>query len=307
VILTVCLNPAIDITYRVPRLCHGATHRVEQVRARAGGKATNVARVLRQIGLAAELIAPVGGHTGEEFLADLRSAGLPVHPVPLRQATRRSVTVFDGAVATVLNEPGPLVSPAEWSAIRAATAARLRAGDIVVLAGSAPPGCPPNAHGQLVGLAREQGARAIVDAQGGQLSAALPARPTVVKANREEVAAALGRELGSMAEVMDAAAELQGHGAVAALVSCGAEGLVAVTSEGRWRAPVPERISGNPTGAGDALTAALAAGLYHGLPWSRILLDAVTVSAAAVATAVAGEIDMATRDRLRAAARVREV
>jgi tagatose 6-phosphate kinase len=50
-------------------------------------------------------------------------------------------------------------------------------------------------------------------------------------------------------------------------------------------------LSGNPTGAGDALVAALAAGLADGSPWARMLPEAVTWSAAAVLQHVAGEID----------------
>jgi len=57
-------------------------------------------------------------------------------------------------------------------------------------------------------------------------------------------------------------------------------------------------VAGNPTGAGDALTAALAAGLHSGAPWPEPLRDGVACAAAAVACEVAGEIDLALRERL---------
>jgi tagatose 6-phosphate kinase len=50
VIVAVCVNPAIDVTYRVPELSVGRSHRVREVHARAGGKGINVARVLHQLG-----------------------------------------------------------------------------------------------------------------------------------------------------------------------------------------------------------------------------------------------------------------
>ena len=57
-----------------------------------------------------------------------------------------------------------------------------------------------------------------------------------------------------------------------------------------WRAAPPEALPGNPTGAGDACVAALAAGLAAGTPWPELLADAVALSAAAVACPLAGDV-----------------
>ncbi len=50
VILTVTLNTALDITYRVRSLRPHASHRVSEVVERPGGKGVNVARVLAALG-----------------------------------------------------------------------------------------------------------------------------------------------------------------------------------------------------------------------------------------------------------------
>ncbi len=83
-------------------------------------------------------------------------------------------------------------------------------------------------------------------------------------------------------------------GAQAVVVSMGYEGLVAVTAEGTWRARMPYRVAGNPTGAGDALVAGLAMGVVAGMPWPERLRLAAALGAAAVAMPTAGEIDHAT-------------
>nr|BFE86288.1 hypothetical protein GCM10020093_088890 [Planobispora longispora] len=70
-----------------------------------------------------------------------------------------------------------------------------------------------------------------------------------------------------------------------------------MTPEGAWRAAMPYRVEGNPTGAGDALVAGLALGLVEGTPWPERLRRAAALGAAAVAAPVAGDID---RDVLRA-------
>ena len=62
-IVAVCVNPAIDVTYRVPELSVGRSHRVREVHARAGGKGINVARVLHQLGESVTVVALCGGAT----------------------------------------------------------------------------------------------------------------------------------------------------------------------------------------------------------------------------------------------------
>ena len=54
---------------------------------------------------------------------------------------------------------------------------------------------------------------------------------------------------------------------------------------------MPDPLSGNPTGAGDALVAAVASGLEAGEPWPVVATRAVAWSAAAVLQPVAGEVD----------------
>ena len=49
-ILCVALNAALDVTYTVDGVRWHAANRINSVAERAGGKATNVARVLRALG-----------------------------------------------------------------------------------------------------------------------------------------------------------------------------------------------------------------------------------------------------------------
>jgi tagatose 6-phosphate kinase len=69
-IVAVCLNPAIDITYTVAQLRPGTSHRVLEVRRRAGGKGVNVAAILHQQGVDAVVTGPRGGSTGADRHAD---------------------------------------------------------------------------------------------------------------------------------------------------------------------------------------------------------------------------------------------
>ncbi len=290
-ILTVTLNPALDVTYEVDRLVPHASHRVRRHRERAGGKGVNVARVLHQLGHPVTATGLLGGATGDAVRRDLDAAGVAHRFSELRSGeTRRTVTVVD-TDATVLNETGPEVAAEDWRRFLdeyddlTGVAGPF---DMVVCSGSLPPGVPTDAYGELL---RRTSASCLVDATGPALVAAAAAG-ALLKPNAVELADATDTD-----DPVAGAEALLERGAAAVVVSLGTDGLLAVTPEGRWRGPVPERLAGNPTGAGDAAAAALAA--TAGLPWPARLVEAVAWSAAAVPVPHAGEVDEPTLARIR--------
>jgi 1-phosphofructokinase family hexose kinase len=304
VIITVTLNAALDVTYRVPRLEPHTSHRVSEVSQVAGGKGVNVASVLARQGLPVLATGLLGGATGELVRTDLDARGIRHSFSPCAGESRRAVTVVSEADgdATVFNEPGPLVQPAEWTAFLDHLSGLVEGlgARVVVASGSLPPGLPLDACAEVVRVARGRGARSIVDTSGGALTAALASGPDLVKPNRDELREATGeRDLVAGARVLLA------RGAREVVVSAGAEGLVAVQRSGEvLRAALGTPLAGNPTGAGDAAVAALAAGLARGATDPDALADAVAWSAAAVLHPLAGQVHQDDIDRLRPFVRV---
>jgi tagatose 6-phosphate kinase len=308
VILTVTLNAALDVTYRVDELQPHATHRVREVSTRPGGKGVNVAALLIALDEPVVATGLVGGPTGEQIRAGLAAAEIPEAFVPIAADSRRTLVVADGTDATGFWEPGPPVTEAEWDAFVNRFRGLARVARAVVLSGSLPAGLPDDAYAQLVAITAEASVPSVVDAEGAVLAAALPAGPTVVKPNAAELASVRGGVVpDSPAEVLAAAHALRDAGAGAVVCSRGPDGLIASTPDGAYRAMPPETVTGNPTGAGDAVVAALARGLANDTPWRTLLADAVALSAAAVAAPVAGAVDGTTYDRLRRAAEAENV
>ncbi|MFJ4095142.1 1-phosphofructokinase family hexose kinase [Kitasatospora sp. NPDC089913] len=294
-ILTVTLNAALDVTWTVDSLRPRTSHRVDGEQERAGGKGINVARVLGGLGHDPVATGLVGGATGRRILDGLRSTRIRGEFVEVAGESRRTLAVVSRADgdATVFNGRGPTVTAAEWQLFHRRYAALAATARVVVLSGSTPPGLPADAYAQLVRTAAAAGALTVLDTSGPDLLRALAAGPDVVKPNAEEIAAATG-----LTDPARAAAALRSLGARAVVASAGAEGLHAVTPDGTWRGAPPERLAGNPTGAGDACVAAVAAGLAAGSAWPEILRTAVALSAAAVPCPVAGEVDSAVFRRL---------
>jgi tagatose 6-phosphate kinase len=291
-IITVTLNPALDITYTVPTLVPGSTHRVTRATDQPGGKGVNVARLLHALGEATIAAGLTGGTTGSLLRRRLADAGIDEAFTPIAGETRRTVVVAAAQTTTGLWEPGPEVTDAEWARFRHDYTTLLDRADLVVLSGSLPPGIPIDAYAHLIAKARAAGVATILDADGAALRHGLTAGPDLVKPNADELAG-----LGASPQRLGARDVVSSHGAA---------GLVAATAEGSWSAALATPLPGNPTGAGDACVAALARGMTAELRWPDRLIDAVALSAAAVLSPVAGEVDLDEWRRLRSAVVVKE-
>ncbi|MEU9922520.1 1-phosphofructokinase family hexose kinase [Streptomyces griseoluteus] len=301
-ILTVTLNTALDITYRVTSLRPHAEHRVSEVVERPGGKGVNVARVLAALGYAVTVAGFAGGPTGQVLRERLAAApGITDALVPVTGPTRRTVAVVDQLTGdtTQLNEPGPHIGAAEWAAFLRTYDTLLADAQAVALCGSLPPGVPVGAYAGLIRVARSAGVPVLLDTSGEPLRRGIAARPDIVKPNAAELA-----ELTGSHEPARATRDARRRGAQSVVASLGPDGLLAATPEGHWRAAPPARLRGNPTGAGDAAVAGLLSGLIDGLPWPARLTRATALSAAAVLAPTAGEFDPADYERLLAAATV---
>ncbi|MFC8347634.1 1-phosphofructokinase family hexose kinase [Streptomyces sp. NPDC057280] len=295
-ILTVTLNTALDITYRVQTLKPHASHRVSEVTERPGGKGLNVARVLAALGHEVTVTGFAGGATGRVIQDRLTATpGVVDALLPVSGATRRTIAVVDEQTGdtTQLNEPGPAVTPAEWSAFQEAYEDLLASADAVALCGSLPPGVPVGAYAGLVRTARAAGVPVLLDTSGEPLRRGVAARPDLIKPNADELA-----ELTGSHEPLRATQDALRRGARAVVASLGTDGLLAAAPEGRWRAAPPARVHGNPTGAGDSAVAGLLSGLVEHLPWPDRLARAVALSAATVAAPAAGEFDRKAYEEL---------
>lgn len=305
-ILTVTLNAALDVTYLVPEVVLHTSHRVTAVHERAGGKGINVASVLHRRGLEVLASGLVAGLSGGHVRRDLSRRGVPHAFLDVEGESRRTVSIVAAAGdATVFNESGPQVDRDGWRTYleQLERLVSQRPVEVVVLSGSLPPGVPVDAYAQLVAAVRAHGARTVLDADGDVLLAALPAGPDIVKPNRQELTAATGID-----DPRAGAAALQRRGARDVVVSAGAEGAVAVPGdEPAYRGRLDRVLTGNATGAGDAMVAALAAGLARGRTWPQMLADGIAWSAAAVLQPLAGEVSSNDIDAMTPQVRIEEI
>jgi len=277
------------------RLTIGHVNRARQTLEGSAGKGINVAKVVHALGAPALALSFIGGETGQRIARELQTAGVPHELVPVACPTRTCTTAIDrqGQTVTELVEEAGPATDAEWRRLREAYAIAVRKASIVVLSGSIAPGATAEFYVQCIRLARAAGAAVILDAQGETLRRSLAEAPLVVKPNRAELAATLGRDSIADSDLRGAIAQLLRAGPQWAAITMGAAGVVVSDGRAFWRAAPPAIEAINPIGSGDAFAAGLAVSLLRGesLPQAAVL--AVACGASNALHPLPGRIDLA--------------
>jgi 1-phosphofructokinase family hexose kinase len=308
-LICVVPNPSIDRTAEVDRLEPGRIHRPDEVVAVPGGKGLNVARAARHLGVPVEAVLLLAGHAGRWIAEELDRLDIPYRAAWSAGETRSCLSVLDRStdLLTEVYEPGPVVAAAAWDdflgAIEGAVAAA-GSGGVVALSGSLPRGTPDGAAATIAAAGSASGGRVIVDTSGANLVAALGARPFMVKVNASEAGAALGREVATEAEAVEAARELVMRGAGRAIVTRGGAGAIGWDGADAWAVDAPP--GGRQTvGSGDAFLAGYAAGLSAVQAFPDCLRRAAAAAAASTRVPGPGNLEAADADRLLEHAAVR--
>jgi len=284
-IVTLTLNPALDLATAIERLRPTEKLRCSAPQIDPGGGGINVARVIHELGGAATAVFPIGGPSGALIVELLRTAGIACDTVPIAGVTRESFSVTERASGLQYRFvlPGPELDERACSALAGRIAALRPAW--LVLSGSFPPALPLAFAGRIGAAVRAAGARLILDT-GAELAAISRATGAwLVKPNRSELEAAAGTPLGSPAAIAAAARELIRQGAAqSVVVSLGPDGALFVDGGGERHLPAPAVDPVSAVGAGDAMVAALTLALARGAPIEAALRYGVAAGAAALLT-----------------------
>lgn len=283
-IVTLTPNPALDITFRGDDITLGAVHGGVETSVRAGGKGINVARVLHEQGYETHAIVAVGGPYGSLFTDELSAAGVPTIFVPSASPTRIAASVVSRET-TNLNGIGADPGNTAWDEIEAAAFSLLETGDVLTVSGSLPNGTDPRRIFAIISKAAAKGVTVIADLHGTHLGGAIAAGASIVKPNAEELVEATGA-----GDHRDGAHALAREG-VRVFASLGEGGVLLAEGSTLRSARLDAPVSGNTTGAGDSVVAAIAASIVDGLDPNETLHRVVSWSAAAVQHPLAGSLE----------------
>ena len=289
-IVTLTAAGAIDATYRVDAVRPGTFARAESYTREVSGKGVNVSAALAAGGADTAAVVVLGADDVRFARCGLTAPLLRIVEVP--GATRVNTSIIDAAGSTTkVNAPTPPLSADAWDATVSALRTELlttRGDTWLVISGSLP---ELAGTGVLVdlrpvrSLARELGARIAVDTSGTALDALLadPVGIDLLTPNVDELAAAVGRSLETLGDVVVAAREIVDRGVTTVLASMGADGLLAVSGDRAVFARADAPYVANTAGAGDAALAGFLLGLTRAPAASAAGADPLTVAAASAA------------------------
>lgn len=280
-IVTVTLNPAIDMTVGLDVLVPGDVHRATGVGHNAGGKGVNVAACLADWGVPVTATGFLGEDNPGLFQALFASKHVEDAFLRIPGRTRYNIKLTEpGGRTTDINLPGQQISDAMLEAVQ--TQLGHLNPDILVLAGSLPQGVPATIWADLSARWRARGTKVFVDASGAplvQVFARADALPYAIKPNRAELSAAAGRVLDN-AGLLAEAKSLLARGIALVVVSMGEGGAVFLSADGALYARADRVDAISSVGAGDAMVAGIVAALSEGAALERIARLATAFAAA---------------------------
>jgi 1-phosphofructokinase len=296
-IVSVTLNPALDEAVALDEMQLGGTNRVRLDGLDPGGKGINASRVIHRLGRSTLALGFTAGYTGELLRENLAAEGVPCEFVEVAGLTRINVMIYESSRRrrTRMYLPGPSIDVSRLNEIREIIAGMPSVG-IVILGGSLPQGLDENTYRDLLLWLHERNLRAILDTSGAALTAALGARPLLIKPNLEEAQELVGRTLANDDDILQAAESLRRRGPEHVVISLGERGAIATGPSGSWKAAPPPVRARSTVGSGDSMVAGLAIGLNEhtsledGLRWGSAA-GAATAEKSGTQLGDAAEID----------------
>ena len=292
-VVTVTLNPALDLTGNLNTLTAGTVNLVEKGSLHPAGKGVNVAKVLAELGADVTVTGLLGADNQEPFCQLFESLGVSDKFVRVQGASRINVKLVEaGGQVSDINFPGVAVSEQDIREFEHTLFALAESHDVFVMAGSLPQGITPELCASWVAGLQECGKHVFFDSSKAALSAGLNAAPWLVKPNDEELSDWAGRELETEQDLTDAAEQLAQKGIANVVVSLGAEGVMWLNNEGWLRSCPPKMNVVSTVGAGDTLVAGLCWGQLKNWNKQETLSFATALSALAVSQVGVGVEDI---------------
>ncbi|MDF1478935.1 PfkB family carbohydrate kinase [Leifsonia sp. H3M29-4] len=280
-----------------------------EVHLHAGGQGVWQARMLLRMGVEVTMCSVLTGESGRMLHHLLEDEGIGV--VAVDRTGRGAAYVHDrrgGERLKIVETGGEPISRHDLDELYGITLGQGLGADLVILSGPASKNAlPADVYRRLAADLRSGGRRVIVDLAGDRLTSALAGGVELVKVSDEELVDDGRISAANTANIVAAMRELRREGADAVIVTRAHEPSLVMTADAVWEVTTPTLMVTDMAGAGDSLTAGIAAALAAG----EELREAVALGAAAGALNVTrhglGTGDPQTIAKLRELVKVRTI
>lgn len=295
-ILTVTLNPSIDVSYPLEHLRIDGVSRVNKVSKTPGGKGLNVSRVLQQLGANLVTTGFIGGHFGAFIKQELDVIKLNHDYLDIDGETRTCIAILhdDGKQTEVL-ESGPEITSEQATEFKEKFKQLLDGVTLVTLSGSLPKGLGADYYAELISIARQKDVKVLLDTSGKTLETSVNSdnKPYLIKPNEEEIKAIIHDDidLTNLADVKEKLSTNAFNGIDWVVISMGKDGALAKHKDTFYRVTIPTIQAVNPVGSGDSTIAGFAKAINDNGSDEEILKTGMTAGILNTMSPKTGDID----------------
>jgi 6-phosphofructokinase 2 len=263
-IVTLSLNPAVDISYRVKQLIESDKCNSEVSRYDPGGNGINVSRSFKLLGVEAYTCCVLAGDSGELLrnLLNQQVDHLEVLDIPGSTRINCSIHQLRPPQEFKIAGVGPVLSSDQVLEI-SKRFVELSKNGIGILTGSLPPEIDASIYTDLGSQLHDNGAKVVIDAKSKILAETLSIKPYLIKPNQQELERLAGKTLTSVSALAERTRELQRQGVQNICVSLGKEGAIFTNKNNSYYAKAPRINPLCSTGAGDSMLAGILVGLIQ--------------------------------------------
>lgn len=265
-ILTLTLNPSVDISYPLEQFYLDTVNRVTKTSKTAGGKGLNVTRVLSEFGEEVLASGFLGGALGQFIEEQLTEGQIDQSFFKIKGETRNCIAILHEGQQTEILEQGPTIDKKEAEDYKTHLLKLFKRANVIAMSGSLPKGLNTNYYADIVKLANEQGLPTILDSYGQSLKEVLLSedKPTVIKPNIDELSQLLNYQVKeNIEDLKEAVSKPIFNGIEWIIVSLGSKGAFAKHHQTFYKVNIPKIEVVNPVGSGDSTVAGIASGLVH--------------------------------------------
>ncbi len=266
-ILTISLNPSVDISYKLDHFLINTVNRVEDVSKTAGGKGLNVSRVLRQLGEDVTASGFLGGSLGGFIRTQIELLKIEDKFVKINGETRNCIAIIHEGKQTEILESGPVISESEATLFLKKFTNDVKQVDMVTISGSLPEGLPTNFYVNILKIAAGFHIPVLLDTNGALLTSILNSeyKPFLIKPNEEEFSELMGLQKVNQLQIIEGLKSGLFEDIPWVVVTLGADGAIIKHGQTLYKARAPKIEAINPVGSGDSVIGGFASGISRGL------------------------------------------
>lgn len=299
-ILTITLNPSVDVSYTMDELSIGTVNRVGEVSKTAGGKGLNVSRVLKQTDENVMATGFLGGKLGNFIEEQLEGLSIEHSFVQVEGDTRNCIAIIHDGKQTEILEKGPHITDEEASRFIKQLTEIIKDVELITISGSLPSGLKSEFYLSLLEIAATHNTHVLLDTNGETLYELLEAQsyPYLIKPNESEFATLVGKEFSSEKEMLSALQSDRFRSIPWVIVTLGAEGALIKHEKSYYRAHIPKVKTVNPVGSGDSVVAGFAKGISHNMETVDLIKLGLTFGVLNAMEEKTGHIDVNNIDAI---------